>query len=142
MRISIPPYWRTRIHKYRLVATRCKKCSVTLYPPSNICRYCGSREVDQVELINEKARLITWTVIYSAMEGFEKYKPLIIGIVETAESKTKILTLLTDVLPSELKPGMIMEPVIRKIREEGEAGLIHYGVAFRPALISENTKTS
>jgi len=142
VRISIPPSWRTRVHRYRLIATRCKKCGVTLYPPSSICRHCGSREVDQVELISEKARLITWTVIYSVMEGFEKQKPLIIGIVETTESKAKILAPLTDVLPSELKPGMIMEPVIRRIREEGEAGLIHYGVAFRPVLTTNALKIS
>jgi len=142
VRISIPPSWRTRVHRYRLIATRCKKCGVTLYPPSSICRHCGSREVDQVELISEKARLITWTVIYSVMEGFEKQKPLIIGIVETTESKAKILAPLTDVLPSELKPGMIMEPVIRRIREEGEAGLIHYGVAFRPVLTTSALKIS
>lgn len=142
MRISIPPSWRTRVYRYRLVATKCKKCGVTLYPPSNICRHCGSREVDQVELANEKARLITWTVIYSTMEGFEKQRPLIIGIVETTESKARILALLTDVLPGELKPGMIMEPVIRRIREEGEAGLVHYGVAFRPELTTSALNTS
>jgi uncharacterized OB-fold protein len=140
VRISIPPFWRARIHRYRLVATKCKKCGVTLYPPASICRHCGSREVEQVELINEKARLLTWTVIYSVMEGFEARRPLIIGILETVENRARILAPLTDVLPSELKPGMLMEPVIRRIREEGETGLVYYGIAFRPVLSSESPR--
>lgn len=142
MRIIIPPSWRTRIHRYRLTATKCRKCGVTLYPPASICRHCGSREIEQVELVNERARLLTWTVIYNVMEGFENRKPLIIGIVETVESKARILAPLTDVLPNELRQGMLMEPVVRRVREEGEAGLIHYGVAFRPVLVTETSKTS
>ena len=134
MKLSIPPSWRARINRYRLVATKCKECGRVAYPPSTICRYCGSRNVESVELINEKARLLTWTVIYSAMEGFEERRPVIIGILETVNTKAKVLAPLTDVLPEELHAGMLMEPVLRRIWEEGEHGLVHYGVAFRPVL--------
>jgi len=98
--------------------------------------------VEQIKLVNEKARLITWTVIYSAMEGFEERRPVVIGIVETLNSRAKIMAPLTDVLPDELKIGMLMEPVIRRIREEGDAGLIYYGIAYRPALVNESLGTS
>lgn len=134
MRISIPPSWRTRIHRYRLVATRCNNCGRAAYPPSSVCRYCGSRNVEYIELIDEKARLITWTVIYNVMEGFEDKKPLILGILETITTKVKILAPLTDVLPTDLKAGMLMEPVLRRIGEECEHGLIYYSTAFRPVL--------
>lgn len=137
VRISIPPSWRGRLARYRLIATRCRDCNRTLYPPANMCRACGSRNVEQVELINEKARLITWTIIYSAMEGFEDRKPVILGILETLETKVKVLAPLTDILQEELHQGMVMEPVLRRVYEEGEAGLIHYGVAYRPVLKSE-----
>lgn len=134
MRISIPPYWRARLHKYRLIATKCKSCGKAAYPPSTVCRFCGSRNIDQVDLINERARLLTWTVIYNAMEGFESRRPIILGIVETVETGIKIMAPLTDVTQEELKFGMILEPVLRRVREEGGAGLIHYGIAFRPAI--------
>ncbi|MGC8982291.1 MAG: Zn-ribbon domain-containing OB-fold protein [Desulfurococcaceae archaeon] len=136
MRLIIPPYWRTRLHRYKLIATKCKKCGRTAYPPSQLCRYCGSRDVEHLELINEPARLITWTVIYSAMEGFEHRRPVILGILETVETKVKLLAPLTDVAPSELSFGMLMEPVLRRINEEEEAGLIHYGIAYRPLIKS------
>jgi len=134
MKVSIPPSWRTRIDRYRLKATKCRDCGRVGYPASSICRFCGSRNIEYVKLINEKARLLTWTVIYSAMEEFEEKRPVIVGILETIESKARITAPLTDVLPEELKPGMIMEPVLRRIREDGEAGLIHYGISFRPVI--------
>lgn len=137
MRISIPPYWRARLHRYRLAATRCKSCGRIVYPPSIVCRLCGSRNVEQLELIDEKARLLTWTVIYNAMEGFEDRRPVILGIVETVRTGVRIMAPITDVTLEELKPGLLLEPVLRRIREEGGAGLIYYGVAFRPAITKE-----
>ena len=83
---------------------------------------------------SEKARLLTWTIIHVTPYGFEERKPLIIGIVETLETKTRILAPITDVLPEELKKDMILEPVLRRINEDREAGIIHYGIAFRPVL--------
>lgn len=132
MKIAIPPPWRTRIDKYRLIAVRCNNCGRVSYPPSNICRYCGSTRIEKIELINEYAKLITWTIIYNVMDGFEDRKPVILGILETLESKARVMASLTDILPSELKAGLVMEPVLRRINEEGEYGLIHYAVAYRP----------
>jgi uncharacterized OB-fold protein len=132
VKISIPPSWRNRVARYRLTATKCRDCGRTLYPPSEVCRVCGSRNVEKVELINERAKLVTWTIIYSAMDGFEDKRPVILGVLETLESKARILAPLTDVLPEELKAGLLMEPVLRRISEEGETGLIHYGIAYRP----------
>ncbi|MEL9908378.1 MAG: Zn-ribbon domain-containing OB-fold protein [Desulfurococcus sp.] len=134
MKISIPPSWRTRLDRYRLKASKCRDCGRVAYPASSICRFCGSRNIEYIELINEEARLITWTIIYSAMEGFEEKRPLMIGILETINSKARIMAPLTDVLPEELKPGMLMEPVLRRISEDSEAGLIHYGISYRPVL--------
>jgi uncharacterized OB-fold protein len=134
VRISLPPTWRTRIDRYRLRATHCKDCGRTGYPPSEVCRFCGSRNIETVELIDEKAKLVTWTIIYSAMEGFEERRPVIIGVLETLNHKARILAPLTDVLPEELRSGMEMEPVLRRIGEEGDSGLINYGIAYRPVL--------
>ncbi|MCY0868181.1 MAG: Zn-ribbon domain-containing OB-fold protein [Desulfurococcus sp.] len=130
----MPPSWRTRIERYRLKATRCRDCGRVGYPASSTCRFCGSENIEYVELINEKARLVTWTVIYSTMDGFEEKKPVVIGIVETINSKARITAPLTDILLDELKPGLLLEPVLRRISEGGNAGLIHYGVSMRPAL--------
>jgi len=134
MRFSIPRFWRERESRYRLMATRCLDCGRVNYPPSKICRYCGSSNTEKIYLINEKARLITWTIIYTTPSGFEERRPLIIGIVETLETKTKITAPITDVLPEELRKDMLLEPVLRRINEDREHGLIHYAIAYRPVL--------
>ncbi len=133
MRYSIPRFWREIKSHYRLVGTKCRKCGRISYPSSTTCRYCGSRDVEEIELW-ERGRVVTWTIIYSAPEGFNEYKPLVIAIVELLESKVKILTRLTDVDPEEIREGMIVEPVLRRISEDGETGIIHYGVVFRPPI--------
>jgi len=134
MRFSIPRYWREIESRYRLKAVKCKSCGLVNYPPSRVCRYCGSRDLEDIYLANEKAKLVTWTIIYTAPYGFEERRPLIIGIVETLETRAKILAPITDVLPEELRKDMIVEPVLRRINEDQDAGLIHYGIAYRPAL--------
>ncbi len=134
MQFSIPRFWRERHSHYRLKAVKCKKCGKVNYPPSNVCRYCGSKELEETYLDKEKAKLITWTIIHTVPNGFEEMKPRIIGIVETLESKARILAPITDILPEELKEGMILEPVLRRINEDGEAGIIHYGIAYRPVI--------
>ncbi len=134
MRFSIPRFWRERVSHYRLEATKCRVCGKINYPPSNICRYCGSSDVEKVYLDNEYGRLITWTIIHTVPEGFDEQRPRIIGIVELVDSKVRILAPVTDVLPEELEENMLLEPVLRRINEDGEAGLIHYGIAYRPVI--------
>ncbi len=134
MNYSVPRAWRERKKYYRLEAARCLSCGRVNYPPGPVCRYCGSDKLEKIELIDEKARLITWTVIHVPVEGYEEHRPLIIGIVETLDTKARLLTRIVDAEPSELSRGMILEPVLRRIREDGEAGLIHYAITYRPPI--------
>jgi uncharacterized OB-fold protein len=41
---------------------------------------------------------------------------------------------LTDVAPNDVKIGLRVEMVTRKLREDGEEGQIIYGYKFRPLL--------
>jgi len=116
-----------------LEAVKCRNCSRVNYPPSITCRYCGSRNVEYFE-INGLAKLITWTVIYSEPEGFEVFKPIIVGVVEFPEHGVRVLARITDVDSSELREGLVLEPILRKMSEDGVAGIIRYSLAFRPKM--------
>ncbi len=137
MRYSIPRTWREKKRHYRLEAARCLSCGRVNYPPGPVCRYCGSDKLEKIELVNEKARLLTWTIIHVPVEGYEEYRPLIIGIVETLDTKTRLLTRIVDVEPGELTQNMVLEPVLRRIREDGEAGTIDYAIVYRPPIHPE-----
>ena len=132
MKLSIPRFWREKAAHYRLIGTRCKSCGRISYPPKPVCPYCGSRETEEAELPG-RGRVLSYTVIYTVPDGFRKYAPLVLGLIEL-ENGVRIVASLTDVLPEEVRTGMEVEAVLRRVQEDGEHGVIYYGVKFRPAM--------
>jgi len=132
MCMSVPRYWRERVYRYRLVGTECLSCGRRYYPPRRVCPVCHSRNLVEVKL-PERGVVVTYTIIRSPPRGYEKYAPYAIAVVELLDG-TKVLAQLTDIDLSEVKIGMEVEAVFRKIREDGEEGIIEYGVKFRPRL--------
>jgi len=130
MRISPARVWRARGSRYRLEGSRCRDCGHAFYPPKPACPRCGSRNVERVQLPT-KGRVITWTVQYAVPEGYRRSAPIISAIIEL-ENGVKVLGILTDVDPSEVRRGMEVEALLRRVVEEGEEGLIVYGLKFVP----------
>lgn len=75
----------------------------------------------------------SYTVIQSAPEGFEAYAPYVVAIVALDEGPM-VTAQLTDIRPDEVEIGTRVEMVTRKLRAEGESGIIIYGYKFRPCL--------
>ncbi|MCS6769806.1 MAG: Zn-ribbon domain-containing OB-fold protein [Candidatus Caldarchaeum sp.] len=95
-----------------------------------VCRRCGSRTLER-ERLNNAGRLVNYTVVHQAQEGFEKTTPYLVGWVEMDDG-TNLVGQLTDCDPQDLKVGMTIEMVVRKLRVDGDSNLIVYGVKFRP----------
>lgn len=129
MSTSVPKYWRRISTYYRLVAKRCSNCGRTLFPPRPVCPYCRSSKLDEVELSKDGV-LEEFTIIRTAPSGFEYYTPYVIGVVRLSDG-TRVLAQLVDVDLSKLKPGLPVEAVFRKVREDGEYGIIMYSMKFR-----------
>jgi len=127
-----PAYWRLRPLTYRLEGYRCLDCGHFHTSKRIVCRRCGSRKLD-VDRLPTSGRLVDFTVIYQAQQGFEHTTPYIVGLVEMVDG-TKIVAQMTDCEPSELWPGMEVEAVVRKLTADGDAKLIAYGVKFRPVI--------
>ena len=124
--------WRTRIPRYRLVGRECLDCGRRHYPPRPRCPHCGSPRLRDVELPRTGV-VETYTVIYTVMEGFRDRAPHVIALVRLDDG-TRVLAPLTDIDPKDARAGMRVEAVMRRIRVDGEHGLIAYGVSFRPVL--------
>jgi len=60
-----------------------------------------------------------------------------VGIIEL-EDGTKVLAQLTDVDGEALSEGAEVEFTLRRLREDGERGVIFYGYKFRPRLRSSS----
>ena len=129
--MSSPRYWREIPQRYRLEASRCKKCHKIFFPPRLICDECRTREFETVKLSRE-GKLLTYTVIHVGPSQFVSQVPYAIGIVELKEG-AKVLAQITDCDLKKLAIGMNVKVEFRKIQQEGEAGIICYGYKCVPA---------
>jgi uncharacterized OB-fold protein len=72
-------------------------------------------------------------VVHEPPTGYETQAPYAIALVKLAEGPL-VTAQLTDVDAAEIKIGMPVEMVTRRLRTDGEEGVIQYGYKFRPLL--------
>ena len=122
--------WRLKDQRYRLEGTICHNCGAKFFPPRDVCAECRSEDLEPHEFDGHGA-LYSFSTLYQAPLGYERGLPYSVGIVKLDEGPM-VEAQLTDANPDELKIGQRMEKVTRKLREQGEEGLIVYGYKFRP----------
>jgi uncharacterized OB-fold protein len=118
-------YWREIPQRYRLEAAKCKGCGKVWFPPRLICPACRKQSFEQVKL-SDKGKLMTYTVIRVAPKDFTDEAPYAVGIIEL-EGGVPIQCQVVDCTNEELKIGLPVRIEFRKIKEEGEAGILCYG---------------
>jgi len=129
--MSVPRYWREIPQRTRLEGQKCGYCGTVNYPPRARCLKCGSTSLEQYRL-PEKGSLISFTIVRNPPLGFERNAPYALGLIEL-EDGTKITAQITDVELDDLRIGMPVESVFRKVSEDGDAGIIRYAIKFRPS---------
>jgi len=125
--------WREIAARYRLEASRCESCGRIYYPPRGLCSVCRRKSIGAMKTVNlpRRGKIVTYSVIHTApLKAFEGRTPYVVAIVDLGG--VKIQTLLTDCEPEDIKIGDEVEAVFRRIKEDGERGVIHYGTSFRP----------
>lgn len=130
--MRVPGYWRNIPFIYRLAGWRCTHCGTFHHSRPVVCKRCRSKEFAEVEL-PRSGKLIAYTVVRSPPKEFSSSAPYAIGLIEL-EDGTRILAQLTDFQENELEEGVELEACFRRIRVNGEQGIIEYGYKFRPAL--------
>lgn len=133
--LSVPAFWRRKASYYRFVVARCKRCGKLHYPSGAACPFCGSREVELIEL-KGRGTLESYSVIYSTPGESRGRAPIVIGVINM--NGLRIVSELTDVFPDELRVGIEVEPVLRKMDEDSNKGIIRYAIKFRPVLVSKS----
>ena len=130
MEISPARIWREKPYSYRLEVLECPKCGEKYVGNFKRCPRCGAEL--KVKRLPRKGKLISWTKIVQGPEFTEDFAPVYIGIIEL-EDGTRITSKLTDIT-SEPVDGMEVEAVLRRVRVDGQTGLIEYALCFRPRL--------
>lgn len=76
--------------------------------------------------LNKVGRLIVWTKIFVAPEGFEHQTPYLVGIVQFAQERLPLQ--IVDCDEQDLKVNQKVKVVIRKIGKAKSEDVIEYGL--------------
>jgi uncharacterized OB-fold protein len=122
-------FWRLRESKYRLMGTKCVTCNEPFFPPRQLCPNC--RRDGKIEPVQFKGNgeILSYTIIRTAPSGFEKLAPYVVAIVKLDEGPNIAGQIVGSTDSVEI--GKRVQPVFRKMSEDGDGGLIHYGIKFQ-----------
>lgn len=123
-RSSVPMFWRIRKGKYSLIGSECNECGGLQFPKRNVCPRCRSINVKD-KRFSGLGIIESYTTIHVAPAGFNA--PYNVAIIKLDEGPM-IAAEVVD--KSGLEIGKRVRAVFRKHREDGESGLILYGVKF------------
>jgi len=122
--------WRETPQRYRYEAARCTRCGQAFFPPRAVCRHCRGREFEKTTLAGEGI-LETFTVIRVAPSGFVDQVPYAVGIV-SLPGDVKVTAQIVDGDPEALAIGDRVKLEFRRVRQDGESGILCYGYKFVP----------
>jgi len=127
--MNIPRYWRLQNQRYAMVGEVCNKCGAKLFPPRDVCPECSKPAYEPYQF-SGRGTIYSYSTLYQAPAGYEQFIPYTVALIRLEEGPL-VTAQLADIDPAEVEIGMPVEMVTRKLREEGDDGLIVYGYKFR-----------
>ncbi len=122
--------WRRLPERYRLAGNHCQNCKTNYFPTRKLCPKCRRKGKLVPKQFSGKGKIYSFTEVTSGPVGFELEVPYVLGIIELEEGP-KLTAQVVGVSEKDVKIGDSVEMVFRKIMEDSEEGLIHYGYKFR-----------
>jgi uncharacterized OB-fold protein len=128
--MTVSRFWREIPARYNLIGTKCNTCGKLFFPPRKLCPECR-REGKIVDYqFNGNGEVVTYSVVYTPGEHYVGNKPYVLAIIKLDEGPLFTTQVICE--PADIKIGMRVRPVFRKIGEDGDKGMIHYGTKFVP----------
>ncbi|HTX43277.1 MAG TPA: Zn-ribbon domain-containing OB-fold protein [Methanocella sp.] len=128
--MSVPRFWREIPARYSLIGSRCDTCGTYYFPPRRFCPKCRRAGRLVEHQYKGTGEVVTYTIIHTPGDHYLGNKPYVLAIVRLDEGPMMTTQVICD--PAEAKIGMRVRPVFRKIGEDGDKGMIHYGTKFVP----------
>lgn len=128
--MEVSRHWRLQTQRYSLVGEACPHCEFKIFPPRDICPDCGEDARDLFQF-SGKGSVYSFATVSDAPTGFEENTPYTIAIVKLEEGPL-VTAQLTDLGNQPVGIGTPVEMVTRRLRSEGDQGMLIYGYKFRP----------
>ena len=104
----------------KLMGAKCIKCGKIMLPPRPICIQCYSENLEWTELEN-KGKLLTYTIIHVAPPQFQHLVPYAVGIIEL-EKGLKLPGMIKGIDFDKIKIGMELKIEVEPITKEETEG--------------------
>lgn len=135
--MELSRHWRLQNQRYGLVGEECDKCGARLFPPRDICPECA-RPAHELYTFSGRGQVYSYSTVYSAPAGYEEYAPYTVALIKLEEGPM-LTAQLTDLGDETPEIGMPVEMVTRRLRADGDQGVIVYGYKFRPVMAAQRT---
>ena len=122
--------WRRIPERYRLSGSACESCKTSYFPTRKLCPKCRRKGKIVSKQFSGRGTVYSFTEVSSGPVGFELEAPYVLAIVELEEGP-RLTAQVVGISEKDIKIGDSVEMVFRKIMEDSEEGLIHYGYKFR-----------
>ena len=128
-----PRFWRSIEQRYNLEGVTCGNCGENVFPARTLCPRCRHKSVGKLKPMRYSGfgTVETFTVVHSPPQGYELQAPYVMAIVKLDEGP-RLTAQVVDVPNEQVKVGMRVHKVFRRINQDGESGVIHYGYKFAP----------
>jgi uncharacterized OB-fold protein len=95
----------TQLEAGKVMATRCRQCGGSYFPPKADCPRCLSSDVEWFE-VKSQGKLLSYTVVNYGPTGFENDAPYILALVRFDEGIQIMARLSRDIAEKDIKVGM------------------------------------
>ncbi|HWG91719.1 MAG TPA: Zn-ribbon domain-containing OB-fold protein [Candidatus Thermoplasmatota archaeon] len=129
--MSIPRFWREIDQRYNLKGVKCGNCGHHFFPARTMCSACRHESIGKLAPVtfSGNGTVETCSVVHNGPAGFEDQTPYVMAIIKLDEGP-RITAQIVDCAPDQVGIGTRVRKVFRRINEEGDAGVIHYGYKF------------
>jgi uncharacterized protein len=129
--MSVPRFWREIPQRYNLQASHCGNCQQIHFPPREVCPKCRRLSLGKMRRVRLAGRgtILEWTRVHKPAPGFESQVPYIIALIQTEEGPI-ITGQIVDGPVERVENGAAVQGVFRRLGEDGESGIIHYGTKW------------
>ena len=104
----------------KLMGAKCIKCGKIMLPPRPICIQCYSENLEWIKLEN-KGKLLTYTIIHVAPPQFQHLVPYAVGIIEL-EKGLKLPGMIKGIDFDKIKIGMELKIEVEPVTKEETEG--------------------
>ncbi len=129
--MSVPRFWREIPQRYNLRASQCGVCEAVHYPPRTVCPVCRRASINKMRdmKLAGTGKILEWTRVHKAAPGYEKQVPYILALIQTPEGPL-VTGQIVDHDGAEVPNDADVKAVFRRLGEDGDAGVIYYGMKW------------